>query len=70
MDIAAGVPPHFASMPLEEYQRKRNFRKTPEPSGGDVGGTVARGGRFVVQRHRATRLHYDFRLERDRTLAS
>jgi bifunctional non-homologous end joining protein LigD len=52
-------------MPLEEYQRKRDFARTPEPGGTPAGGAVAgeRGGRFVVQRHRATRLHYDFRLE-------
>ena len=57
-------------MPLEEYKRKRNFRKTSEPAGGAVASTVARGGRFVVQRHRATRLHYDFRLEIDGVLVS
>jgi DNA ligase D len=53
-------------MPLEEYQRKRDFGRTPEPSGAGAGGAVATvpgGGRFTVQRHRATRLHYDFRLE-------
>ena len=57
-------------MPLDEYKRKRDFRKTPEPAGTAVGGTLARGGRFVVQRHRATRLHYDFRLEIDGVLVS
>jgi bifunctional non-homologous end joining protein LigD len=57
-------------MPLEEYKRKRDFKKTPEPAGGSVGGTRADSGRFVVQRHRATRLHYDFRLEIDGVLVS
>ncbi|HYK96683.1 MAG TPA: DNA ligase D [Candidatus Dormibacteraeota bacterium] len=57
-------------MPLEEYQRKRNFRKTSEPAGGAVSGATSRSGRFVVQRHRATRLHYDFRLEIDGVLVS
>jgi bifunctional non-homologous end joining protein LigD len=57
-------------MPLEEYQRKRNFRKTSEPAGGAVAGANSRSGRFVVQRHRATRLHYDFRLEIDGVLVS
>jgi len=51
-------------MPLKEYQRKRDFKKTPEPAGGAAAASIAgHGGRFVVQRHRATRLHYDFRLE-------
>jgi bifunctional non-homologous end joining protein LigD len=50
-------------VPLEAYVRKRDFAKTPEPSGAPKRVANARGGRFVVQRHRATRLHYDFRLE-------
>jgi DNA ligase D-like protein (predicted 3'-phosphoesterase) len=57
-------------MPLEEYQRKRDFRKTAEPTGGPVSSVSTRSGRFVVQRHRATRLHYDFRLEIDGVLVS
>jgi bifunctional non-homologous end joining protein LigD len=47
-------------MPLEEYRRKRDFGITPEPAPGDL---VERSGRFTVQRHRATALHYDVRLE-------
>src|ERR671927_553545 len=52
---------------LEAYKRKRDPRKTPEP----FGGRPRRGAPiFVVQRHDARRLHYDFRLERDGALAS
>jgi bifunctional non-homologous end joining protein LigD len=48
---------------LAEYNRKRNFNITPEPSG-QMGAGKSRGPlQFVVQKHRATRLHYDFRLE-------
>src|SRR6476660_8804721 len=54
-------------MPLEEYRRKRDFAKTPAPSPSAPAGS---SGRFVVQRHRATRLHYDFRLEIDGLLVS
>src|SRR6187200_2615454 len=59
-------------MPLDRYHRKRDFSKTPEPAGVHDGGrpAAAGSGRFVVQRHRATRLHYDFRLEIDGVLVS
>src|SRR5215470_7162053 len=55
-------------MSLDEYRRKRDRRKTPEPFGGKA--TKATAPRFVVQRHDARRLHYDFRLERHGALAS
>jgi bifunctional non-homologous end joining protein LigD len=61
-------------MTLETYRRKRRFDRTPEPSGEPVRRRTDRRsrttGRYVVQRHRATRLHYDFRLELDGVLVS
>jgi bifunctional non-homologous end joining protein LigD len=53
---------------LEEYQRKRRFDKTPEPSGEEPG--PAKENTFVVQKHSARRLHYDFRLAINGTLKS
>jgi bifunctional non-homologous end joining protein LigD len=53
---------------LDQYRRKRRPGKTPEPFGGSEPGVD--DPRFVVQRHAARRLHYDFRLERDGALAS
>ena len=49
---------------LSEYRRKRDFEKTAEPSGGKTVRT-AKYPRFVIQKHDATRLHYDLRLELD-----
>ncbi|HEX2883636.1 MAG TPA: DNA polymerase ligase N-terminal domain-containing protein, partial [Candidatus Limnocylindria bacterium] len=54
-------------MPLDEYRRKRDFAGTPEPAPSDV---VERSGRFTIQRHRATALHYDVRLEIEGVLVS
>jgi bifunctional non-homologous end joining protein LigD len=54
-------------MALEEYQRKRDFTKTAEPPPKAVRRS---GHRFVIQKHAATRLHYDFRLELDGVLKS
>jgi bifunctional non-homologous end joining protein LigD len=54
-------------MGLKEYKRKRDFKRTPEPAGGEK---VTPGRQFVVQKHAARRLHYDFRLELNKTLKS
>src|SRR5579872_3336473 len=79
--------PHTGAegMPLEEYRRKRDFSRTPEPQGGEgvaaeATAPAARaypgweslpaGRRFCVQMHRATRLHFDFRLEHNGVLLS
>ena len=55
-------------MGLQQYWEKRNFKKTPEPRGASQSPL----GRlqFVIQRHAASRLHYDFRLELAGTLKS
>ena len=50
---------------LARYQSMRDFSKTAEPSGGEEGVAASNRLRFVIQKHAATRLHYDFRLELD-----
>jgi bifunctional non-homologous end joining protein LigD len=57
----------MSDMGLEEYKRKRRFNETPEPEGELK---KAAGNSFVIQKHRATRLHYDFRLEMEGVLRS
>jgi len=54
-------------MTLDEYQSKRDFDKTPEPKGEQP---AIGKSRFVVQKHQARSLHYDFRLEMDGVLKS
>ncbi len=55
-------------MGLKEYKKKRDFRKTSEPKGNEKSGKNQL--RFVVQKHSARNLHYDFRLELDGVLKS
>ncbi|QZD90980.1 DNA ligase D [Qipengyuania aurantiaca] len=61
---ATGAP----ADPLATYNAKRNFAKTPEPSGGPQ--SSESGDLFIVQKHDATRLHWDLRLEVDGVLKS
>jgi bifunctional non-homologous end joining protein LigD len=56
-------------MALEAYNQKRDFERTPEPPGAPAKGSLG-PLRFTVQKHAATRLHYDFRIELDGVLVS
>ena len=57
-------------MALTEYKRKRDFKKTSEPAGRPAPKKVKGASRFVIQKHAARRLHYDFRLEMEGVLKS
>ena len=57
-------------MGLAEYKKKRDFKVTAEPSGKPLPKLVKGACRFVIQKHDASRLHYDFRLEMDGVLKS
>jgi bifunctional non-homologous end joining protein LigD len=58
-------------MGLKNYKEKRDFSKTAEPSGGKALPKQVRGAsRFVIQKHDASRLHYDFRLQMEGVLKS
>lgn len=64
---ARKTPRKSSAKALEKYRSMRDFAVTAEPSGTRP---VAAGNRFVIQKHAATRLHYDFRLELDGTFRS
>ena len=57
-------------MSLKEYAKKRVFAKTPEPAGETVPRDRAEGLLYIIQKHAASRLHYDLRLEENGILAS
>ena len=73
-DVPASRTAADGSGPLATYEAKRDFTKTPEPAGEpprlEEVTTTDGARRFVVQRHRARRLHYDLRLEMEGVLAS
>ena len=56
-------------MPLEKYRKKRDFKVTNEPSGSGTSQSTEKL-LYVIQKHQATRLHWDLRLERDGVLKS
>ena len=65
--MATKKRPAAASKPLADYVRKRDFTKTAEPRGT---GRKRPRGMYLIQKHRASHLHYDFRLEAEGVLKS
>jgi bifunctional non-homologous end joining protein LigD len=61
---------HNREMPLDEYHAKRDFTTSPEPRGDARRGSQGKSRFFCVQKHLASHLHYDFRLEHDGVLLS
>jgi bifunctional non-homologous end joining protein LigD len=68
--MATRKRPSSKSKPLAEYKRKRDFTKTAEPEGKATRRRSTRGLRFVIQKHAASHLHFDFRLELDGVMKS
>jgi bifunctional non-homologous end joining protein LigD len=68
--MATRKRPSSKSKPLAEYKRKRDFTKTAEPKGKATRRRSTRGLRFVIQKHAASHLHFDFRLELDGVMKS
>ena len=67
LDLSSARRRKLSGMALEDYKKKRDFSKTPEPPGE---ARAPGGSSYCIQKHAASRLHYDFRLELDGVLLS